>query len=73
MKCDICHREIDVIGTWKLGHNAQPIVDGRCCSECNDYIVIPARLAPVMGAKKAALTSAYIARGMEDARKGQNL
>ena len=29
------------IGRW--GHNANPCVDGRCCSRCNSYVVIPAR------------------------------
>jgi len=30
------------IGRW--GNNAQPLMDGRCCNECNAQKVIPARL-----------------------------
>jgi hypothetical protein len=30
---------------WRDGNNAQPIMDGRCCDECNNTLVIPARLA----------------------------
>jgi hypothetical protein len=26
------------------GHNANPVSDGRCCSTCNDTLVIPARI-----------------------------
>lgn len=29
---------------WTDGHNAMPIRDGRCCSECNGDRVLPARL-----------------------------
>lgn len=29
-------------------HNAQPIRNGRCCSLCNDAIVIPTRLTLAM-------------------------
>lgn len=27
------------------GHNAQPIVSGLCCSDCNVRLVLPARMA----------------------------
>jgi hypothetical protein len=44
LKCSICGYPIpDVLG-WKYGHNAQPVNNGRCCRECNDTVVIPARL-----------------------------
>lgn len=26
------------------GHNAAPVNDGRCCDDCNTYVVIPARV-----------------------------
>jgi hypothetical protein len=45
MKCSICNREIPVEpGGWAGGHNAEPINKGRCCDECNDTVVVPARL-----------------------------
>ena len=46
MKCSICGLEIemDADGKWDGGHNAAPIVEGRCCEECNDIVVIPMRL-----------------------------
>lgn len=51
MECSICGDEIDkqvhpVTGAvvWDKGHNAEPITDGRCCSECNAEIVVPARI-----------------------------
>ncbi len=50
MKCSICHGDIDVHCLpngepyWDKGHNAWPINDGRCCSDCNTLDVIPARL-----------------------------
>ena len=45
MKCSICAGDVDVqIGGWDQGHNAYPINDGRCCSHCNDTIVVPRRI-----------------------------
>ncbi len=45
MKCAICKNEIEVVGTWTEGHNAEPVVEnGRCCGNCNDTKVIPARM-----------------------------
>jgi len=38
--CSICKTEC--VG-W--GNNAWPVNDGRCCNECNDNVVIPARIA----------------------------
>jgi hypothetical protein len=26
-----------------IGHHAQPVNDGRCCTICNESVVIPAR------------------------------
>ena len=47
MKCSICAKEIkpDSNG-WSGGHNPWPINDGKgkCCGECNDYIVVPRRI-----------------------------
>ncbi len=45
MNCSICQSKIlsDAWG-WDKGHNAAPINNGRCCSSCNEYLVIPVRL-----------------------------
>jgi len=37
--CSICSGELDT----KFGHNAEPVTKGRCCSRCNNTIVIPCR------------------------------
>ena len=49
MECDICGFEIDKQYKegkmfWDQGHNAEPVVEGRCCTMCNDTKVIPARM-----------------------------
>ena len=41
MECSICSEEIQ---DW-IGHNAQPVNNGRCCNMCDEQIVIPTRLA----------------------------
>ena len=49
-KCSICEKNIDKqtnadgVVYWEGGHNALPINDGRCCSDCNNTFVIPARI-----------------------------
>lgn len=45
MKCSICYRDIDVQPYWNKGHNAEPVNFGRCCTRCNNNVVIPARIA----------------------------
>ena len=46
MQCSICSDTIGVepVTNWAYGHNAQPINDGRCCTECNNLVVIPTRI-----------------------------
>jgi hypothetical protein len=50
MKCIICRGDIEPLVNaegviyWTEGHNAEPISKGRCCSRCNEDIVIPARI-----------------------------
>lgn len=50
MKCSICKGKIDEHRTpqgevyWRHGHNAEPINEGRCCTKCNDSVVLPERL-----------------------------
>ena len=52
--CCICNEKIDAMvdpetgkEIWTEGHNAEPVADGRCCSDCNNKIVVPLR---IMGA-----------------------
>ena len=56
LKCSICHEKIDehvnpftLKVYWIEGHNAQPINNGRCCTICNDTIVVPVRLTRALG------------------------
>jgi len=41
MKCVICSRKIttDPDG-WDGGHNAEPILTGRCCHWCSEVVII---------------------------------
>lgn len=39
MKCCICGKEFE-----GFGNNANPVMDGICCDDCNANVVIPARL-----------------------------
>jgi hypothetical protein len=45
-RCCICSSEIkpDAHG-WAGGYNAHPVGKGSACHECNQYLVIPARMA----------------------------
>lgn len=52
MACCICNGEIETVGGWREGHNAQPVADGRCCGDCNATRVIPARLGLILGKGK---------------------
>ena len=49
-KCSICGAAMNNIHQT---HNALPINEGRCCSVCNDTIVIPARFARIFRSFKA--------------------
>lgn len=52
MECSICKTEIPTeLSGWSNGHNASPVADGRCCEPCNQMLVIPARMAMLMGPK----------------------
>jgi len=45
MKCCLCNNQIEVeISGWSEGHNALPLVEGRCCGTCNAISVMPARM-----------------------------
>ena len=43
-ECSICGEEMD-----GFGNNARPVVEGKCCDQCNESHVIPARLANLFG------------------------
>jgi len=46
--CVICHEPIDIQPNgWGGGHNAQPVEEGQCCTDCNIELVIPARMEQV--------------------------
>jgi len=48
--CSICsggidhHKKADGTVFWTEGHNAWPINEGRCCTDCNETIVLEARM-----------------------------
>ena len=52
MKCSICQNEIQAVGDWTQGNNAEPVNDGRCCDHCNATVVIPARLTQMRQPRK---------------------
>ena len=54
MDCNICGLkiEMDADGIWDGGHNADPIIEGRCCEKCNFALVIPARLSKYLKIKR---------------------
>ena len=63
--CSICKNDIDIqtnpktgIEIWAEGHNAEPVNSGRCCSDCNLSVVIPARLS--LAGKKLRNTNTTI-------------
>jgi hypothetical protein len=51
LNCCICK---DVIlpdeNGWAEGHNAQPIKDGRCCTSCNEKVVLSERYMMLLSA-----------------------
>lgn len=56
-ECDICGKPIDIHykedGTpyWAYGHNAEPVVSGRCCDNCQATVVLPMRLSKATGSE----------------------
>lgn len=44
LSCSICSKPILPEYGWSGGHNAQPVNDGRCCSDCNTKVVVPMRI-----------------------------
>ncbi len=39
MKCCFCKKDLE-----QGGHNAQPVMERRCCKNCNEGVVIPIRM-----------------------------
>jgi hypothetical protein len=39
MRCCFCKKD-----AGEFGNKAQPIMDARCCDECNEGVVLPIRL-----------------------------
>ncbi len=43
--CDVCKGDIEPLlddngnTVWADGHNAMPILNGRCCDDCNGYVL----------------------------------
>jgi len=58
--CVICGRDVEPDrlpdGTiyWDGTHNAEPLKVGRCCNDCNGFLVIPARMRALKGANDEA-------------------
>jgi hypothetical protein len=44
MLCSICFNDIPSVNGWDSGNNAAPVNHGRCCNDCDNNIVIPARI-----------------------------
>jgi hypothetical protein len=40
--CSICG-----VNQYGWDNNAAPVNDGRCCGDCNTYVVIPLRMARI--------------------------
>jgi len=58
MKCSICTSEIDVQANgYEGGHNAFPISNGRCCTICNDNVVVPMRMAFMISGRPVPTTA----------------
>ena len=56
--CCICNEKIDAMvdpktgkEIWTEGHNAEPVADGRCCSDCNNNIIVPFRMMKLISSK----------------------
>jgi hypothetical protein len=47
MFCSICGELNEEWPGGDYGHNAEPVARGRCCDDCNESAVIPARIAQI--------------------------
>lgn len=55
LDCSLCDGKIELQRdpstgevSWKEGHNADPLSEGRCCDTCNITKVIPARIKNII-------------------------
>ena len=67
LNCSICKAKIDeqVIKNtkqvyWTEGHNAEPINDGRCCTSCNNAVVVPLRVLKLVNPKLDDINNSII-------------
>lgn len=70
MICSICFNDIPVVGGWTDGNNADPVNAGRCCDDCDNNVVIPARLT-MMARKLSAETYTAMRREQFEALRQQ--
>jgi len=67
-KCNICNEEINVLYgpkgeiMWSIGHNAEPVNNGRCCGVCNTTVVLAERMRPILGERKSKELTAALAK-----------
>lgn len=47
IECCICGKSI-----MSYGNNAEPVMVGECCNECNLHVVIPARMMELIKYKE---------------------
>lgn len=47
LKCCICKSQIE-----GYGHNAEPVMAGKCCNNCNTRVVVPARIFEMVVEKR---------------------
>lgn len=53
MKCNVCFGEIQEHSHngkvyWSEGHNAEPLVSGRCCDSCNGLVIAFRMFRPIL-------------------------
>ena len=67
LNCSICKEKIDeqiIKNTnkvyWTEGHNAEPINDGRCCTSCNNSVVVPLRVLRLVNPKLDDINNSII-------------
>ena len=73
LNCSICKEKIDeqiikntnpifhdIEVYWTEGHNAEPINDGRCCTSCNNAVVVPLRVLRLVNPKLDDINNSII-------------
>jgi len=64
-KCVICNGPIEPepITGWEHGCNAEPVKKGQCCKQCDDTVVIPARIEQHFKKNRASMIKSIGYRG----------